>query len=271
MASSRYYEDKEAEIQPGKISAELRAALSLAENDIPIWIYRMRAIGYPPGWLRKAIVDTEDIFDTDSPPSGKRKGGPEREETRYDHTKLIEYPGFNMPLPPDTHDYHYYYNMPPMLPHQQLDYAKKIMKKPNPVSLKRVKVNNDAESSKDEDDDNGEDDEDDDDDDDNDNDDNDNGDNDEDGKGSSDDSKTPAANNTSSLSEEIKLVSKGSPMPKPVNRLPLEKFSEGVVGELLYFENIPSSTGKFDKIRNLLDTMRRSSDTSFAESTSSKG
>uniref|UniRef100_A0A6G1S962 Zinc finger CCHC domain-containing protein 8 n=1 Tax=Aceria tosichella TaxID=561515 RepID=A0A6G1S962_9ACAR len=252
MASSRYYEDKEADIQPGKISQELRAALNLADNDIPIWIYRMRAIGYPPGWLRKAIVDTDDIFATDPSSEddnnrpGKRKGGPEREETKYDHTKLIEYPGFNMPLPPDTHDYHYYYNMPPMLPHQQLDYAKQIMSKPAPVpSLKRSRTsiesaNNQSTSS--------------------------------DTKNESPESPDSAQEPVSETIAPIKLVSKGSPMPKPVERLPLEKFSQGVVGELLYFENIPSSTGRFDSLRGLLDTMRRSkggSDTSFVGSNKS--
>lgn len=214
--SSRYYEDKEAEIVPGKISDELRAALNLAENDIPIWIYRMRALGYPPGWLNKAIVDTSDIFDTDVPKEGestKRKDAP-IDNIQYDHSKLIEYPGFNSPLPKDANDYHYYHNMPPMLPHQQLDYAKKTMCefKPAPLPSKRVRTS------------------------------------------------TSSDNNTSINNEStgsIKLISKGSPMPRPVERLPLEKFSEGVVGELLHFENIPDSTGRFESIRGLLESMKR--------------
>lgn len=125
-----------------------------------------------------------------------------------------------------------------MLPHQQLDYAKSVMREPAPApSFKRARtstesVNNQSTSS----------------------------------TNKNDESSTSLTNRNdesitslnSSLNEGIKLVSKGSPMPKPVERLPLEKFSQGVVGELLYFENIPNSTGKFDSIRGLLDKMRNS-------------
>lgn len=272
--SSRYYEasTKEDDIKPGKISAELRAALNIAENDLPVWIYRMRALGYPPGWLNKAIVDTNDIFDTDSQndqDSNKRKNP--SEEVQYDHSKLIEYPGFNAPLPPNTNDYHYYYNMPPMLAHQQLDYAKQHMSAFRPAPLpKRIRVSptandeslvkgkkdtsessNDCEGPASPDEEN------------------------ESSSGESKEEKlidknmnesANRSNLSSSLTDEIKLVSKGSPMPKPVSRLPLERFSEGVVGELLYFENTPNSSGKFDSIRGLLNTIRQSkseADTSF--------
>lgn len=312
--SSRYYEDKEAEIVPGKISDELRAALNLAENDVPVWIYRMRALGYPPGWLKKAIVDTSDIFDTDEPKaegsSGKRKNVSGEHSVQYDHSKLIEYPGFNTPMPPDAHDYHYYHNMPAMLAHQQLDYAKKTMNAftPAPMPAKRIRTaspssnnntlnsslgdktnashdnttaSNDLETPASPDPSNDREDDDD--------DDNDVEDGNTDGSPSTDDnnldktstesvntkeakseSTTPASKaanqSTSSITGEIKLVSKGSPMPQNVKRLPLERFSEGVVGDILYFENIPSSTGKFESIRGLLNTMRRSkseTDTSF--------
>lgn len=300
--ASRYYETNRSgeEIKPGRISAELRAALNLAENDLPIWIYRMRALGYPPGWLSKATVDTSDIFDTDSSPNDslKRK---EQSDIEYDVSKLIEYPGFNAPMPPNTNDYHYYYNMPAMLPHQQLDYAKQNMKvfTPTPVP-KRARIsaessaanslrnNNESfnslanttasgadtsanvceledpaspdpeegdspkatpadekeespsststsdETSKQP------------------------GKQIESSSAQNQSSSTAVKSNLSaSLLEEIKLVSKGSPLAKPVERMPLEKFSEGVVGELLFFENTPNSSGKFDSIRNLLDAIRK--------------
>lgn len=290
--ASRYYDEEEAEITPGKISQELKNALNIADNDVPIWIYRMRALGYPPGWLSKAIVDTSDIFDTDDVPkdgSSKKRKLASEDNVQYDHSKLIEYPGFNMPLPAGANDYHYYHNMPPMLPHQQLDYAKKTMSafKPAPIPSKRYRTSspnpddsldsNNTSSVKD------------------------------DGDKSSvsfEGQDTPASpdpektndrednsdkldktsasellaqelvdRSTSSITGEIKLVSKGSPMPKPSMRVPLERFSEGVVGELLYHENLPNSTGQFDNIRGLLNTMRRSrseADTSFASSTDGK-
>lgn len=296
---SRYYEPRPTdEIKPGKISAELREALNIPENDLPIWIYRMRALGYPPGWLKKAIVDTSDIFDTDE--SRKRKT-PSPTEIQYDHSKLIEYPGFNSPLPPGCHDYHYYVNMPGMLAHQQLDYAKKHMNafKPTPapkkvkhdidnaepvnsttdikpvikvekdepvVNVKKEPANESCdkkviikkespdhsqdtslievsptranesntdmnESDKDRDD-------------------------------TTTANQSSASISNNSLTDEVKLVSKGSPMPKPISRLPLERFSEGVVGELLYFENLPNTGGKFDNLRGLLNSMRKGSNSS---------
>lgn len=278
--SSRYYDSSEHATKPGRISNELREALNIPDNDIPIWIYRMRALGYPPGWLKKAIVDTSDIFDTDTPESSsesKKRKSPSADEIQYDHSKLIEYPGFNSPMPEGCVDYHYYINMPAMLAHQQLDYAKKHMNAFQHVHIpKRIKTTKSADdsglsldtsnidSSRSDDvkdpksPDN------------------------EDSPSSNSDGATEkklnrtrtsnerfvnASGSTTSLDAGIKLLSKGSPMPKPAERAPLEKFSEGVVGELLYFENIPSSTGKFDNIRGLLNSIRKSkseTDTSFS-------
>lgn len=292
--ASRYYDscNTEKEIKPGRISSELREALNLPENDLPIWIYRMRALGYPPGWLKKAIVDTDDIFDTDDSESKKRKS-PSYDEVQYDHSKLIEYPGFNAPMPKNCVDYHYYVNMPAMLEHQQLEYAKQRMNAFKPAQIPKrmrtsgvstngsndnsmIEKNNDKSTlesadspdnssnnsikSNDER-----------------NDErleenpvdksldkvNQSKDNNQHDKSTDDDKANKSAIN---LTEGIKLVSKGSPMPKPIERAPLEKFAEGVVGELLYFENTPMSSGKYDNIRGLLDTIRSSrgeSDTSL--------
>lgn len=282
--ASRYYDScsSEEEIKPGRISAKLREALNLPENDLPIWIYRMRALGYPPGWLKKAIVDTDDIFDTDEPESRKRKS-PSFDEVQYDHSKLIEYPGFNAPMPKNCVDYHFYVNMPAMLEHQQLEYAKQRMNAFKPAQIpKRMRTSgistngsdtslnektttskspDSPDSNSDETDDKSL------------------------GSKKSDESKGETSDKSekhdksmetkgnNSLNEGIKLVSKGSPMPKPIERAPLERFSEGVVGELLYFENTPTSSGKFDTIRGLLNTIRSSkseSDISFEQSSANQ-
>lgn len=267
--SSRYYDSSEVEIKPGKISHELREALGLPDNEVPVWIYRMRALGYPPGWLKKAVVDTSDIFDTepDNGSDSKKRKSLENDQIQYDHSKLIDYPGFNSPMPKGCIDYHYYINMPAMLEHQQLEYAKRHMNSFTAAPIpKRIRtdeagksqdqsLSNDTSSRTDEmnhlEDPESPDSED----------------------SAADNSKKSAKNkglikskSSVSLPEEIKLVSKGSPMPKPVERAPLEKFSQGVVGELLYFENLPQSTGKFECIRGLLNTIRGSksdADTSY--------
>lgn len=327
--SNRYYDSSGGsdEIRPGRISSELREALNMAENDLPIWIYRMRALGYPPGWLNKAIVDTDDIFDTDTFSEGaSNKRG--HQEIQYDHSKLIEYPGFNTPMPSNCVDYHYYINMPPMLPHQQLEYAKQRMvshmdaanspkrartsspphpepstshinethnkippevivisddddddkDKTNPErSFSLINEKSDKECTADRVEPTG------------DKDNNLAGNEDsvindsckEAGTVSKEGKEESIANERekstigdtkgeekvkpfvppkidSPLTEGIKLVSRGTPMPKRVDRAPLEKFSQGVVGDLLYFENTPTSSGKFDSIKGLLNSIRKS-------------
>lgn len=40
------------DLKPGVLSADLRAALGgLASTDPPPWLHRMRALGYPPGYM----------------------------------------------------------------------------------------------------------------------------------------------------------------------------------------------------------------------------
>uniref|UniRef100_A0A183SAR3 PSP domain-containing protein n=1 Tax=Schistocephalus solidus TaxID=70667 RepID=A0A183SAR3_SCHSO len=59
----RYHEiEKFSLYKPGKISSELRRALNLGKHDIPIHVYRMRSLGYPPGWLNKARVEDLPSF-----------------------------------------------------------------------------------------------------------------------------------------------------------------------------------------------------------------
>ena len=35
-------------------SDDLREALGLDESQLPVYIYKMRALGYPPGWMEEA-------------------------------------------------------------------------------------------------------------------------------------------------------------------------------------------------------------------------
>lgn len=56
MKNRRYFEELAADkkCQPGVVSSELKQALGLHDDKLPIWIYRMRLLGYPPGWLKVA-------------------------------------------------------------------------------------------------------------------------------------------------------------------------------------------------------------------------
>jgi hypothetical protein len=55
---------KEGMMLPGKISQELRQALGIGDQDLPEWIYRMRAIGpaagYPPAYRKKCLLNSTD-------------------------------------------------------------------------------------------------------------------------------------------------------------------------------------------------------------------
>lgn len=48
-------------------SDNLREALGLKNNQLPLFIYNMRVIGYPPGWMNEAVFEKSglSLFDSD--------------------------------------------------------------------------------------------------------------------------------------------------------------------------------------------------------------
>jgi hypothetical protein len=58
--------------------------------------------------------------------------------------------------------------------------------------------------------------------------------------------------------KRLSLISTGSPIPDSYQQKkpPLENFAVGM-SELIYFENLPTSTGAFDKMRSLLSGIRK--------------
>lgn len=96
-------EQKYAHLTPGKISNKLREALGLNKNQLPPYIYQMRVLGYPPGWLEEAkfVYSNLELFDTDGKhviPDNQRKN------QGLDYKRIVEYPGFNVPLEKDCED-----------------------------------------------------------------------------------------------------------------------------------------------------------------------
>ncbi len=73
-------------------------------------------------------------------------------------------------------------------------------------------------------------------------------------------SKSSTSPNTPNESErKLKLISMGSPMPVSSNpsRPSLDKWSEGM-GELIYFENLPTSTGVYkNKMKSVIEKIRQ--------------
>lgn len=69
MSYERYHVDVEQKfghLMAGELSKDLRNALGLRSKELPIHIYRMRMLGYPPGWLEHAKVSGSGLSMFDS-------------------------------------------------------------------------------------------------------------------------------------------------------------------------------------------------------------
>ncbi|XP_014478667.1 PREDICTED: zinc finger CCHC domain-containing protein 8 homolog isoform X2 [Dinoponera quadriceps] len=104
-------EQKFSHMIPGQLSQKLRAALGLKDNELPKHIYRMRLLGYPPGWLEEVCLQPSglSLFNSDGEAETDTKNG-SREITmnidrdQYDVKKIYDFPGFNVPPPSGTID-----------------------------------------------------------------------------------------------------------------------------------------------------------------------
>ncbi|XP_074868804.1 zinc finger CCHC domain-containing protein 8 isoform X2 [Carettochelys insculpta] len=119
-------EERFGKFKPGTISEELQDALGVTDKSLPPFIYRMRQLGYPPGWLKEAELEDSGLALYD----GKDATGGETEDERacqqnkcitYDVSKLINYPGFNMSTPSGISDEWRIFGSIPMQPSQQKD------------------------------------------------------------------------------------------------------------------------------------------------------
>jgi len=90
------------------MSPELRDALGLKPNELPLHIYKMRKLGYPPGWLQEAKIAHSGVsvygLGGVVPEEGDEEGQvfEEGEKDKYDMKKIIKFPGFNVESPEDT-------------------------------------------------------------------------------------------------------------------------------------------------------------------------
>ncbi|KAA3673593.1 zinc finger CCHC domain-containing protein 8 [Paragonimus westermani] len=116
ITGKRYHEAGDfSKFRPGRLSDELREALNLAKHELPLHVYRMRTLGYPPGWLRKARVGGElTMFDSVAALA-------ENAEVSYNREALIDYPGFNAAIEYPFVDECDVLNCPRMQSHHLLD------------------------------------------------------------------------------------------------------------------------------------------------------
>ncbi|KAH1003098.1 hypothetical protein HUJ05_011038 [Dendroctonus ponderosae] len=99
--------------KPGTLTARARKALRLKRSQLPSFIYKMRIIGYPPGWLEEAKTgdDSElEMFDIE----GRHvERAAHRAAPSLDPDKIVDYPGFNVPLEKPFRDEYKYYRVAP--------------------------------------------------------------------------------------------------------------------------------------------------------------
>ncbi|GAB0097001.1 Zinc finger CCHC domain-containing protein 8 homolog [Sergentomyia squamirostris] len=124
----RYHNDLEqkfAHIKPGQISENLRRALGIRSRNLPTYVYRMRVLGYPPGWLEEAKISHSglSLFDSEGRPvrPGTLEVG-ELDEVReqYNPEEIIDFPGFNVDPPSNYIDESQMHGVP-----QMMDYHRK--------------------------------------------------------------------------------------------------------------------------------------------------
>ncbi|NXE93514.1 ZCHC8 protein, partial [Menura novaehollandiae] len=126
----RYHEEEVEErfgkFKPGVISGVLQEALGVTDKSLPPFIYRMRQLGYPPGWLKEAELEHSGLALYDGKgeecdDEGGDKGSPQPNRITYDVSKLVNYPGFNISTPSGIPDEWELFGSIPMQPSQQKD------------------------------------------------------------------------------------------------------------------------------------------------------
>ncbi|XP_017504801.1 zinc finger CCHC domain-containing protein 8 isoform X1 [Manis javanica] len=117
-------EERFGRFKPGVISEELQDALGVTDKSLPPFIYRMRQLGYPPGWLKEAELENSGLalYDgKDGAPGETEAGVQQNKSITYDLSKLVNYPGFNTSTPRGIPDEWRMFGSIPMQACQQKD------------------------------------------------------------------------------------------------------------------------------------------------------
>uniref|UniRef100_A0A3B5BD58 Zinc finger CCHC domain-containing protein 8 n=1 Tax=Stegastes partitus TaxID=144197 RepID=A0A3B5BD58_9TELE len=118
QSNQRYHadevEERFAKYKPGVMSEELLSALGIDGNTLPPLIYRMRQLGYPPGWLKEAEMENSGLSLYDGNDSSTSQN------ISYDVSKLVDFPGFNVSA---SHKMKDYGSIPMQSSHMKQNYA----------------------------------------------------------------------------------------------------------------------------------------------------
>ncbi|XP_066509986.1 zinc finger CCHC domain-containing protein 8-like [Hoplias malabaricus] len=122
VSNQRYHEEEVeerfAKYKPGIISKELLDALGVVSNTLPPFIYRMRSLGYPPGWLKEAEMEHSGLtlYDGTTSGDGEDDMNGRNQNVSYDVSKLVDFPGFNVSAPSSVRDDYRSFGSIPMQP-----------------------------------------------------------------------------------------------------------------------------------------------------------
>ncbi|XP_034396525.1 zinc finger CCHC domain-containing protein 8 isoform X1 [Cyclopterus lumpus] len=135
QSNQRYHadevEERFAKYKPGVMSEELLTALGLDGNTLPPLIYRMRQLGYPPGWLKEAEMENCGItlYDGNVSIVDNLTDDTNSQNISYDVSKLVEFPGFNVPASHEIKDeFMQYSSIPMQTNHLKQNYAAYLSK-----------------------------------------------------------------------------------------------------------------------------------------------
>lgn len=133
----------------GQISKKLKKALGLQPKELPPFIYRMRQLGYPPGWLLDARVghsgislfghDGTIVLESDDEDGEVGVAGM---KDKYDVSKIIEFPGFNVDPPEDCYDDALLFQCPPMRDEDRKENLLKNLGMTETTAYKKRKMSN---------------------------------------------------------------------------------------------------------------------------------
>ncbi|KAK2902069.1 hypothetical protein Q8A73_011815 [Channa argus] len=131
QSNQRYHadelEERFAKYKPGVMSEELLTALGIDGNTLPPLIYRMRQLGYPPGWLKEAEMENSGLtlYDGNATSNdGNTTENSNLQNISYDVSKLVDFPGFNVLAPHKMKDEFMQYGSIPMQSnHMKQNYA----------------------------------------------------------------------------------------------------------------------------------------------------
>ncbi|KAL6114133.1 zcchc8 [Pungitius sinensis] len=155
QSNQRYHadevEERFAKYKPGIMSEELLRAMGLDSNTLPPLIYRMRQLGYPPGWLKEAETENSGLamYDGKDSVEGNLAENTNSQNLSYDVSKLVDFPGFNVPASHQMKDeFMLYGSIPMQTNHFKQNYAAYLSKNfPKPGDATCSKRRHESESS----------------------------------------------------------------------------------------------------------------------------